>query len=81
MENKEAIKKLTDYFSLQQPEEICYLLANMLIDLNQLLHMEFFSVEERKSLNVRVNKNIDQMNRFLKSGGKGEIHLLDIHDL
>jgi|APCry1669192647_1035423.scaffolds.fasta_scaffold66097_1 hypothetical protein len=77
MENKEAIKKLTDYFLEQDPGDIARILANMMIDLNRLKHLDLLPKNEADCLLMRFEKNLEELNLFLKMGSKDKINIFN----
>lgn len=73
--NKEIIKALTEYFMLQPQENTCKMLACLLIDLNRIVHYKQLPQAELDSLNLRVQLNIDQLNKFIKDGPQGDLKM------
>lgn len=73
--NKEIIKALTEYFMLQPQEHTCKMLACMMIDLNRIVHYEQLGEDELTSLQLRVDWNIKQLNKFIQDGPDGELRM------
>lgn len=66
--NKEIADSLTAYFLDQDPKTVARILANMMIDFNRVRHMHLLPEDERECLLERIEKNVDQLQSFIKYG-------------
>ena len=73
--NKDIIRQLTDYFMKQNQEQTCKLLASMFIDLNRIVNRKKLGADELAGLELRINWNIKQLNKFIKDGPDGDLIL------
>ncbi len=73
--NREVMLKLIEYFMQQPKEQICRLLASMMIDLNRVLHVDKLGKKERDNLMLRIQWNINELHKFIKDGPNGELKM------
>lgn len=77
--NKEIILKLTDNFMKQPQEQVCKMLACMLIDLNRIVNYKQLEKQELDNLQYRIGWNIKQLYEFVENGPNGHL-ILDIKE-
>jgi coenzyme F420-reducing hydrogenase delta subunit len=79
--NKEIIYLLQEYYLKQDPKIIARCLANMMIDLNRLQHFSYLSSNEAISLMVRMEKNAEQISKFIANPDTEELELINLEGM
>ncbi|HMG13869.1 MAG TPA: hypothetical protein VK590_00410 [Saprospiraceae bacterium] len=77
MNNKEVIKRLTEYFLKQDPKDIAKALSACMIDFNRLMHADSLGEIERANLFMRVRLNVEELQRFLANPDNDEFSLIN----
>jgi len=76
MEKNEVIEKLQKHFLEQEPKIIARALANVFIDLKRIKKIYELPVKDVEYLVLRMNKNIEQLDEFIKNGEYKTFELL-----
>lgn len=80
MDNKEIIKKLTDYYLTQDPKIVARALANCIIDIHRIVHYHELPESKAISLNARLLLNSASFDKFILEGCDEDMKLDDIGD-
>jgi hypothetical protein len=73
--NKEVIERLKAYFMEQEQEDICFMLASLMVDMHRVKHYQFLDEDEKASFMIRMEANDASLMDFLKNGPKGKMKL------
>ena len=77
MDNKEVIKRLTEYFLKQDAKDIAKGLAACMIDFNRLMHADSLGEVERANLFMRIRLNVEELQRFLRNPDEDKFSLIN----
>lgn len=73
--NKEIIDRLVKYFLTQDPRIVAQMMAAHLIDLNRIHHIHKLDESEKNSLLYRIEKNVEQLHKFIQYGPQGDLRV------
>lgn len=72
---KELIQKLKAYYLTQDPDIVCEGLAGIMLDIYRLVYREKLTENEKLSLMIRLPLMVEELERFISEGPKGNIKL------